>query len=101
MSDFKNPVKQLLLTEACMHHDDDDPDEFRGWYMSHAGNVAGRHFKDTTDPRQSGIANCAFVDGHVKALKAVKLNNWPYPDFYWNEPWNYRKEDREDKYPLF
>ncbi len=100
-SDFKNPVKQLLLTETCYKHPSvPDPDVFYGWYYASRGNVAGRHFKDTMDPRLSGMANCAFVDGHVKPYHAVKLNTWPYPDYYWNEPWNARKENRPDVYPL-
>jgi len=96
-SDFKNPVKQLMLTEGCCFK---PPACYHGLYYTARGRVAGRHFKDTADPRLSGMANCAFVDGHVKAYHAVKLNTWPYPDYYWNEPWNYRKQDRPDVYDL-
>lgn len=53
------------------------------------------------DERMDGTANLAFVDGHVKALSARIFNTWPYPDYYWNEPWNYRKEDRPDVYNYF
>ncbi len=102
--DFKNPVKQLMLAESCYHASSYPPDRYSGWYYvarsSTSGGVAGRHFKDTVNPQLSGMANCAFVDGHAKAYKAVKFNTWPYPDYYWNEPWNTRKEDRPDVYPL-
>ncbi len=96
-SDFKNPVKQLMLAEGSYAR---PPTRFDGWYLLSVGNIAGRHFKDTTDPRLSGMSNCAFVDGHVKPYKAVKLNTWPYPDYYVNEPWNLRKRDVPDVYPL-
>ena len=97
MSDFKNPVKQLMLAEGVYAR---PPTRYDGWYYVAGGNVGGRHFKNTKDPRLSGMSNCAFVDGHAKPYLAVKLNTWPYPDYYWNEPWNYRKEDRPDVYDL-
>ncbi|MFP3905075.1 MAG: DUF1559 domain-containing protein, partial [Armatimonadota bacterium] len=94
MSDFANPVKQLMMCETRYK-------TTRGWYYANRGRAAGRHFGDTEDLTKSGLVSCAFVDGHVKAVKATTLNTWPYPDYYWNEPWNYRKEDRPDVYPLF
>ncbi|MFO7946564.1 MAG: DUF1559 domain-containing protein [Armatimonadota bacterium] len=96
ISDFKNPVKQLMIAESRY-----TADGTRGWYYVNRGRAAGRHFGDTADLAQSGLVSCAFVDGHVKAVKATTLNTWPYPDYYWNEPWNYRKEDRPDVYNLF
>jgi prepilin-type N-terminal cleavage/methylation domain-containing protein len=106
MSDIYSPSKQLMVAEA--NYFTTGYTQYAGWYEVHNGNVAGRHNRPggdnvpggSGDERQSGWANCRFVDGHVKLLSARKLNYWPYPDFYWNEPWNSRKEDRPDVYDL-
>lgn len=107
MSDIYSPSKMLMVAEA--NYFGTGYTQYAGWYEVHRGNVAGRHNRTggsnnvpggDGDERQNGMANCAFVDGHVKLYSASKLNNWPYPDYYWNEPWNSRKEDRADVYDL-
>jgi prepilin-type N-terminal cleavage/methylation domain-containing protein/prepilin-type processing-associated H-X9-DG protein len=106
MSQIYQPSRQLMVTEA--NYFTTGYTQYAGWYYAAGGNVAGRHNRPggnnvpggDGDERQSGWANCAFVDGHVKLYQARTLNNWPYPDYYWNEPWNYRAEDRADVYPF-
>lgn len=110
MSDIYQPSKQLLVTEA--NYWGTNYTQYAGWYYaavsSTGGNVAGRHNRTghdnvpggDGDERENGWANCAFVDGHVKLYPAKKLNHWPYPDYYGNEPWNMRKQNNADVYPF-
>ena len=100
-SDFQQPARTLLVAEANYQHPSDPLLTYRGWYYVARGNIAGRHNRTGPDERTDGSANMAFVDGHVKLLSARTFNQWPYPDYYWNEPWNYRKEDRADVYDWF
>lgn len=100
-ADFPQPSRTILVAEANYQHSSDPPLTYRGWYYCYRGNVAGRHNLNGPDERQDGKANISFVDGHVKLLSAKIFNDWPYPDYYWNEPWNYRKEDRPDVYNWF
>ncbi|MFW5867949.1 MAG: DUF1559 domain-containing protein [Armatimonadota bacterium] len=100
-SDFAQPARMILVAEANYKHPNDPENVYRGWYEVHRGNVAGRHMMDGPNERLHGRANIAFMDGHVKSLDARMLNQWPYPDYYWNEPWNYRKRDREDVHHFF
>jgi prepilin-type N-terminal cleavage/methylation domain-containing protein/prepilin-type processing-associated H-X9-DG protein len=106
MSDIYSPSKMLMVADA--NYFATGYTQYAGWYYVTRGSVAGRHNRaggdnvpgGSGDERQSGWANCVYVDGHVKLQSARKLNNWPYPDYYWNEPWNMRKEDRADVYDL-
>ncbi len=98
MAEIAQPAKTILIAEANYQHTSDAPLTYRGWYTVTVGNVAGRHNLNGPDERMDGMANVAFVDGHVKIYSAKKLNTWPYPDFYTNEPWNLRKQDVADVY---
>ncbi|NLB94775.1 MAG: DUF1559 domain-containing protein [Armatimonadetes bacterium] len=100
LAEIPEPARTIMVAEANYQHANDPPLHYRGWYYVTRGHVAGRHNLDGPDERKDGWANVAFVDGHVKLYPAKLLNEWPYPDYYSNEPWNFRKEDRPDVYPF-
>jgi len=100
LAEIAQPSKTIMVGEANYQHPNDPPLHYRGWYYINPGYVAGRHNLDGPDERKDGWANIAFVDGHVKLYPARKLNEWPYPDYYVNEPWNFRKYDVPDVYPF-
>jgi len=95
LSTFSNPARIVMVGESCAVY---TPGVETGCSWIQQGTVAARHARVGNDPRQNGFANITFIDGHVKACSATKLNGLGSTPAYYTEPWNYSK--LPDPYPF-